>query len=67
MQPCGKKPDQSGLRSRQDLKDEMFFHYIPCRAIGGLIDHICSVFLFVGTDQTGSDIDPERSENRTYA
>jgi hypothetical protein len=45
----------------------MFFHYLPCRAIGGLIDDIRSELLFVGSDKTGADIDPERSENRTYS
>jgi hypothetical protein len=55
------------LRSGQDLKDEMFFDYIPCRTIGGLIDDIRSELLFVGPDKTGADIGPERSENRTYS
>jgi hypothetical protein len=61
------RPNQNVLRSGQDLKDEMFFRYIPCHAIGGLVDHICSELLFVGTDKTGADSDPERSENRTYS
>jgi hypothetical protein len=49
------------------LKDEMFFHYIACCAIGGVIDLIRSEFLLVGTDKTGADIDPEQSENGTYS
>jgi hypothetical protein len=61
------RPKSNVLRSGQDLKDEIFFHYIPCRGIGGLIDHIRSELLFVGTDKTGADIDSERSENRTYS
>jgi hypothetical protein len=36
------------FRSGQDLKDEMFFDYIPCGAIGGLIDHIRSELLSGG-------------------